>query len=268
MTMSDKASQSDDLEAIRRDIDAIDDGLLTLLDRRFQASERVRAVKLAAGGLTGSPFRPAREAAIIRRLLARPGSHVPPDIMVRLWRIILTGSSRSQSPITIHLSRKTAASMAARLLISDHFGSLPVEEYRDEQQALLQLEAGSSDICIVETASAWADALLQGAAGEAQVFGCLPARLSSREVPDMLVIGHAATEASGDDHSLILTDGKLPRDFRPQPLWETRAGPLRLSCLPGFLSEHENPLVGLVRSNPQLKLRLVGRYPAPFGDTA
>jgi len=266
--MSDKATQPDDLEAIRRDIDAIDDGLLTLLDRRFQASERVRAAKLASGSTAGSPFRPAREAAIIRRLLARPGRHVPADIMVRLWRIILTGSSRSQSPITIHLSRKTAASMPARLAISDHFGSLPVEEYRDEEQALLQLEAGSSDICIVDTSSAWTEAFLQGTAGEAQVFGCLPARLGRSDVPALLAIGHAVSEPSGDDQTLLISDGKLPRDFKPQPLWDLKAGAHRLSCLPGFLSEHENPIVGLVRSNAQLRLKIAGRYPAPFGDQA
>lgn len=266
--MSDKTGGPDDLETIRRDIDAIDDGLLTLLDRRFQASERVRAAKAASGTESVSPFRPAREAAIIRRLLSRAASHVPSDIMVRLWRVILTGSSRSQSPITIHLPRKTAALIPARLLISDHFGSLPVEDYRDEQQALLQLEKDSSDICIVETTSDWAEAFLQGTAGEAQVFACLPALLAEGEAPTLLVLGHAITEPSGDDRTLLLTDGKLPRDFKPQPVWEMKAGTQRLSCIPGFLSEHENPIIGLMRSNPQLKLRVAGRYPAPFGDPA
>jgi chorismate mutase len=268
MNVSDKANQPDDLEAIRREIDAIDDGLLTLLDRRFQASDRVKAAKQATGGAGGSPFRPAREAAIIRRLLARPGRHVPADIMVRLWRIILTGSSRSQSPITICVSRMTATSMPARLAISDHFGSLPIEEYRDEEQALLQLETGSSDICIVETASAWAQAFMQGRAGDAQVFGCLPTRLGKTDVPTMLMIGHATSDPSGDDQTLLVSDGKLPRDFKPQPLWESKAGTQRLSCLPGYLSEHENPIVGLVRSNSQLRLKVAGRYPAPFGDQA
>lgn len=268
MSMSDKTGEPDDLEAIRRDIDAIDDGLLTLLVRRFQASERVRTAKAARGSGTGSPFRPAREAAIIRGLLSRSGHQLPADILVRLWRIILTGSSRSQSPITIHVSRKTAASIPVRLAISEHFGSLPVEEYRDEQQALLQLEPGSSDICIVETASEWTEPFLDGAAGEAQVFGCLPARLARNEVPVLLAIGHAVSEASGDDQTLLITNGKLPRDFKPHPLWDAKAGPHRLSALPGFLSEHENPVVGLVRSNAELRLKIAGRYPAPFGDAS
>jgi hypothetical protein len=43
-----------------------------------------------------------------------------------------------------------------------------------------------------------------------------------------------------------------------------KIGSRRLSSLPGFLSEHESPLVGLMRSNPGLHLRVVGRYPSPF----
>jgi hypothetical protein len=63
---------------------------------------------------------------------------------------------------------------------------------------------------------------------------------------------------------LLVSDGKLPRDFAPAPLWEVKIGSRRLSSLPGFLSEHESPLVGLMRSNPGLHLRVVGRYPSPF----
>lgn len=263
MTTADK-SQAEELEAIRRDIDAIDDGILTLLDRRFQASERVRAAKAAGAGSTGLPFRPAREAAIFRNLLARRGSHVAPAILVRLWRVILTGSSRSQSPITMHLARRTATSMPARLAIRDHFGDLPVEECRDEQQALMQLEPGRSDICIVETASPWIEAFLQGHASGAHVFGVLPPHVGNDAMPQMLLIGFAPPEASGNDHTLIITDGKLPRDFSPHAVWEAKAGSHRLSALPGFLSEHESPLVGLTRSNPGLKLTVAGRYPAPL----
>lgn len=263
MTTAEK-SRAEELEAIRRDIDAIDDGILTLLDRRFQASERVRAAKAAGGNGTGLPFRPAREAAIFRKLLARRGSHVPPSILVRLWRVILTGSSRSQSAITIHMARRTAAAMPARLAIRDHFGDLPVEECRDEQQALMQLEAGRSDICIVETGSPWVEAFLQGHASGAHVFGCLPPHAADEPAPKLLLIGFAPPEASGNDHTLIITAGKLPRDFAPHAMWEAKIGSHRLSALPGYLSEHESPLVGLMRSNPGLSLAVAGRYPAPL----
>lgn len=265
MTGQDKTGSAEELEAIRRDIDAIDDGLLTLLERRFAASERVKLAKSKTARPTGSPFRPAREAAIMRRLLARAQGRIPSDVLVRLWRLILTASSQSQANVTIHLSKKLASSTAARLAIRDHFGNLPIEEYRDEAQALLQLDPGSADICIVEPASPWVEPLLAATGSRPKVTGVLPALIDKAEVPRLLVIGHSPAEATGDDHTILITSGRLPRDFAPHPAWEVKSGDHRLSCVPGFLSEHESPLVGLTRSNPQLNLIIAGHYPAPFG---
>jgi hypothetical protein len=56
----------------------------------------------------------------------------------------------------------------------------------------------------------------------------------------------------------------LPRDFAPQPLWQMKTGDLQLTSLPGFLSEHNAPLVGLARSNGSLALSVLGRYPSPI----
>jgi chorismate mutase / prephenate dehydratase len=252
--------QDAELEAIRRDIDGIDDGLVSLLERRFAATERVKAVKSKGNGAT--PFRPSREAQILRKLLAR-GGLVPPDIMVRLWRIILTGSSQVQARTTIHVSKRLTASIGSRLRIRDYFGPMPVEEYRDETQALMQIDSSPSDICIVQTDAPWVDAFVEGRAGRARIFGCLPF-LQEEPMPKMLVFGFAPAEETGDDQTLIVSDGRLPRDFSPQPAWEFKSGARRLTCLPGFLSEHESPLVGVMRGNAQLGLRIAGHYPSPF----
>ena len=55
------------LDAIRREIDVIDDQVLDLLERRFAATRRVKATKASDGSIASSPFRPAREAAMLRR---------------------------------------------------------------------------------------------------------------------------------------------------------------------------------------------------------
>ncbi len=251
------------LEDIRREIDAIDDGLMNLLERRFAASEHVRVIKSKNGALAGSPFRPAREAAIMRSLLGRAESLVSAELMVRLWRVILTGSTLSQAPVTIHVSKRLNASIGNRLRIRDYFGTIPVEEYRDEAQALLQVNTSPGDMCVVETDSPWADAFLDGKAGYARIVASLPF-LREEEVPKLLVFGHSVAEPTGDDETVLVSDGKLPRDFTPAPLWQIKLGTRRISCLPGFLSDHESPLVGLNRSNPQLGLKIAGRYPSPF----
>jgi chorismate mutase / prephenate dehydratase len=264
--MNTPAAQDTSLDDIRREIDAIDDGIVELLVRRIQASERVRGQKIVAGALNDSPIRPAREAAILRRLLARGGNTVPPELLVRLWRVILTSSTLTQAPVSLHIARKLSTSMGARLRLRDHFGTMPVEEHRDEAQALMQVNVTAGDVCVVELESAWADAFAAGQAGDARVIGALPL-LREDAVPKLLIFGHAQALATGDDETLIVSDGRLPRDFAPVPLWQIKSGSRRVSCLPGFLSEHEGPLVGLMRSNASLGLKLAGRYPSPIEVT-
>jgi chorismate mutase/prephenate dehydratase len=261
--MSAPSGLESELDDIRREMDAIDDGLMNLLERRFAASEHVRTIKVKNGTLAGSPFRPAREATILRRLLRRPESLVPPDLLVRLWRVILTGSTQSQAPVSIHVSKRLNSSMGLRLRIRDYFGSIPVEEYRDESQALLQVNTSPGDICIVETESHWADAFADGKAGLARAVACLPF-LRDDPIPKLLVFGHSPSEPTGEDQTLIVSEGKLPRDFLPAPLWQLKLGTRRVSCLPGFLSDHEIPLVSLIRTNPLLGLKVAGRFASPF----
>ena len=105
----------------------------------------------------------------------------------------------------------------------------------------------------------WVEAFVKGNAGKAQVIAVLPS-LKDGDVPKLLVIGQAPIEPTGDDETLVISEGKLPRDFSPQPLWQVKIGSYRLSCLPGFLLEHEGPLVGLMRSNTSLGLKVAGRY--------
>ena len=263
MKMSGPTGSDVDLENIRRAMDAIDDDLMGLLERRFAATEQVRDIKLKNGGLGGSAFRPAREAAIMRRLLSRPENLVPPELLVRLWRSIFSVSMQNQAKVTIHISKHLNASMGLRLRIRDYFGIIPVEEYRDEGQALMQVNTGPGDICIVETESPWADAFAEGKSGQARVVASLPF-LRDDIIPKLLVFGHSPSEPTGDDETLIVSDGKLPRDFTPAPLWQIKLGSRRVSCLPGVLSEHESPLVGLIRSNALLGLKIAGSYPSPF----
>lgn len=201
----------------------------------------------------------------MRRLLARTHGRVPADLLVRLWRLILTASSQRQTEVTIHAPRKLSGSIPLRLRLRDHFGAMPIEEYRDEAQALMQIDGVASDLCVVETTANWLEPYLAGAAGKARVIGMLPLIHEQGEPPNMLIIGHAPDEPTGNDQTLVISTGKLPRDFARQPVWDTKVGEHRLSCLPGFLSEHESPIVALTRSNPQLKLTIAGRFPSPFG---
>ncbi len=252
------------LQALRQELDDLDDALLALLAKRFAITAQVKSFKRATHTASASPLRPAREAQIQRRLLERAKADgLNRDMVLRIWRAILTQSSFEQAGMTIHVAKKTASGIAARLRLRDHFPSLPIEEWRDEAQAMMQVNASPGDICIVETEGSWIEAFIRGSAGTAQVIGALPV-VSESLVPKLLVIGNAPQEASGRDETLLITQGSLPRDFPIHPLWQVKSGDFRLSALAGFFSELESPIIGLGRSNKSLGLAVAGRYPSAF----
>ena len=263
MTMNEETTQAlDTLAQLRSEMDAIDDGLLELLVQRLEVTGRVKANKQTSTQSWPLPIRPAREAQILRRLLAKAeGTGISPEFLVRLWRGILSDSSNRQRKITLHVSRHLNANVGFRLRLRDHFGPLHVEEWRDDAQALMQINAEPKDICVVETEQNWVDAFVEGMAGQARVIAALPV-VAEDMVPKLLIFGQAPSEPTGEDQTLIISNGKLPRDFAPEPLWQAKVGQHRLSALPGFLDEHESPLVSLLRQNAALGLRVAGRYAA------
>jgi chorismate mutase / prephenate dehydratase len=246
------------LDDVRRAIDGVDDAILELLEKRIALVDGVIAAKASEPQSNASPLRPGREMQILRRLMGLR-QQADPQLLVRLWRTIVTEATLKQGTITIHVGRKTAQAMGHRLRIRDHFGRFPVEEWRDADQAMVQVNANPGDICIVETESDWAEPFVAGQAGRAQVIAALPA-VKDAELPRLLVIGVAPAQATGEDETLMISKGNLPRDFSPQPLWQLKSGSYRVSALAGWYSEHETPLVGLARSNPGLGLKVAGRY--------
>jgi chorismate mutase len=261
--MDNKVPATEALDQIRRDIDEIDDALLRLLERRFQAVAEVRAIKEKTGGGNSSPLRPAREAEILRRLMECDTPGVPPELRYRVWRAILAASSLSQAPLHIHVSAGLLNSASLRLAVREHFGAIPEMSHNGEDSVLGSLAANPGDVAVVAVESPWLGAYMVGRAGKAHVIGCLPWKATGNP-PIAFIFGFAAAEPTGADETLLITDGQLPRDFTPAPLWQMRLEGKRLTCLPGFLSEHNMPLVGLKRSNAPLALNLLGRYPSPL----
>jgi len=251
------------LDGIRQEIDAIDDGIVDLLIRRIAAAQKVRASKTMSGSLAGSPIRPAREALILRRLIDAAGKEIPAELLVRLWRVILSSSTMSQAPVTVHISRDLESRTDLRIAVAEHFAAMPVECHDHEAAAVAALASVPGDLCVVEPQSPWVEAYIRGLNGRAQVIGAIPV-LRKTEHPALLVLGHTVAQPTGDDETLILSQGRLPREIVPAPRWTVRNGNHVLSCLPGFIGETDGLVTGLMRSNPALSLRVAGNYPSPI----
>ena len=241
------------LDAIRREIDSIDDQILGLLLQRFAATERVKATKAHDGSIASSPFRPARETAMMQRLISAAGTSLDPQIVVRLWRVILSASIQSQAPVTLHMDSVLGHDLAIRLLVSQHFCGMTVDLHQTPARALAALGKAQGDLALVAPSSDWAAGFSAGEAGRAQVIVTLPV-LAAGGQPQLLIFGHAAQQPSGDDETLVL----IPDDKAkvPDALWQARSGAVTLAGLPGFHDDVINSI------SPGA--RIAGRYPRPI----
>jgi chorismate mutase len=261
--MDSPSASPQSLEDIRREIDRIDDATLKLIGERLAMVDRVRAIKNGTENTRSSPMRPGREAMILRRLIEASKGEIPPELCFTVWRALISTATQRQAAVRVHGSTGLFTSAGAHLLVREYFGSAGLVAHPGEAMTLQALAANPGDVAAVTTDSPWLSPFLEGLAGKAQVIGCLPF-LAREAMPRILIFGHAAPEPTGADETLVITDGQLPRDFAPAPLWQIRAGGKRLASLPGFLSEHSMPLIGLVRSNSRLALSVIGRYPSPI----
>ena len=88
------------LAELRVEIDRIDAKMHELLIERGEIIDRLIAVKKSQE--TGSAFRPAREADMMRRLVKRHHGNLPLDTAESIWRVIISTFTYVQSPFSVH----------------------------------------------------------------------------------------------------------------------------------------------------------------------
>lgn len=247
------------LDAIRREIDSIDDQILDLLKRRFAATGRVKASKASDGSIASSPFRPAREAVMLRRLLGRAGTAIPPDVLVRFWRVILSASTQFQAPVTLHLDKGVGGDLVTRLSVAQHFCGMKVELHQSPANAIEALRTLGGDLAILDCRLDWAPSLLTARDNSVRVIGTLPA-ISDGGPPQLLVFGHAEPQESGEDETLVLSPGKTP--LPSSALWHLAAGRFTLTSFRGFLGDEDPSISDFLCRLPGA--RIIGCCPRPM----
>src|SRR6201986_3406532 len=107
------------LADLRRDIDRIDAAMHALLIERGEIIERLIAVKKTQE--SGSAFRPAREADMMRRLVPRHHGNLPLHTVGRIWRLIIATFTYVQAPFAAHADL-SAGDALMRDTARFHFG--------------------------------------------------------------------------------------------------------------------------------------------------
>ena len=266
------AGAEPDLAALRAAIDNIDDAMHDLLMRRAALAAGMAAGRVKAGGPT---FRPGREAAILRRLLARHEGPLPRPVVARLWRDIIASSLAQQGPFS--MAACGAADGAAAHAARGHFGLLTrLTLHPTPAGALAAVAAGEATVAILPAAergdrpaAAW---WMQMEVPRLQVLAALPFLAGPEGArPEALAVAAFRPEPSGRDRTLLrfagVNDvGRIGGALAALGLPPCRViwhhAPAALAEVEGFLDPADPRLAAL----PFSSVQVLGAYAEPFCD--
>jgi chorismate mutase len=135
------------LADLRSEIDRIDEAMHALLIERGEIIDRLIAAKRTSE--TGSAFRPAREAAMMRRLVERHRGILPLDTAESIWRVIIATFTYVQAPFSVHVDL-SAGEPAMRDSARFHFGfTVPLVGHMGASGVVAAVEASNGDLGVV-----------------------------------------------------------------------------------------------------------------------
>src|SRR5713101_8669677 len=161
LTMS-KPANLPSLAELRADIDRIDGEMHRLLMERGEIISRLIQVKRTSE--SGSAFRPAREAEMMRRLVERHHGILPLDTAEGIWRVIIATFTYVQAPFSVHADL-SAGDAHMRDSARFHFGfTVPFVAHMGAAAVVAAVSDSKGDLGLVPAfamagAGAWWNAL-------------------------------------------------------------------------------------------------------------
>jgi chorismate mutase len=157
-----KPSDKPSLADLRKEIDRIDEGMHKLLMERGEIIDRLIASKDSQE--SGSAFRPAREAEMMRRLVKRHKGILPLDTAESIWRVIISTFTYVQAPFSVHADL-SAGDALMRDSARFHFGfTVPFVPHMGAAGVVAAVSSSKGDLGLVPalgvaSAGAWWSAL-------------------------------------------------------------------------------------------------------------
>lgn len=261
---------ADPLEAVRREIDGVDNALLALLAQRLNLADRLSALKGADEPL---PLRPGREVQVLRRLAAAAPAPLEREFVLEVWRALIAASVRRQRVIDVVVGGGRADPSRMFDIARRHFGARTrVQHVGEPQAALLRvLEAPTTCVAVTPWPAApgvggWWPALSENRFRDLHLVAGLPLLGGAEESPEACVFAVAKPDAAGEgDISMLLAFD--PHHRLQRALGEiglrgkevARAEPRVLIRVEGFLGVDDPRAAALTQYGLE-SVRVLGAY--------
>lgn len=200
------------LDALRRDIDSIDDEIHDLLMKRAEIVKQVAEAKgIAKNG--GNALRPAREAEVLRRLLRRHKGVFPKAALVRIWRELMGGFTAMQSAFSIAVLGQDGGCDLG-VLARAHFGStVPLKTMASARSVIDAVRKGEAMVGVLplpdrSDETPWWPHLVSMQDSAPKVIARLPFAPGNDGGSGLeaLAISPLAQEETGDDRCLFVVE--------------------------------------------------------------
>ncbi|MEZ5840381.1 MAG: chorismate mutase [Hyphomicrobiales bacterium] len=209
---SDNGKPARSLDDLRQEIDRIDAEMHRLLISRGEIIDELIAVKRSSE--TGSAFRPAREASMLRRIAERHHGILPLDTVESIWRVIISTFTYVQAPYSVHVAT-TGPEM--RDVARFHFGfTVPLVTHESGGEAIAAVIASKGDLGLIHAGDhnddPWWNGLVD--AGAPKVIARLPfvERADHPAGRQVFVVARPAADAAATDVVLFsVRGGAMPQ---------------------------------------------------------
>lgn len=198
---------TDPLETTRREIDEVDAKILALAAQRLRLAENLAQTKAPQPGL---PIRPGREIALLRRLVAEAPAPLDRELVVELWRTLISAGLRRQKVIDVVVGGARNDPTRLYDIARRHFGARTRIQHVGEPQDALVRAAEAPDRCVAVTpwpaapgVGSWWPALTERRFHDLHLIAGLPVS-GATDDPEACVFANAVNEAAGGDVSVVL----------------------------------------------------------------
>jgi chorismate mutase len=254
------------LDEVRARIDAIDAQLLPLIGERASMAKAVAAAKRAAGADGTFALRPAREAILLRKLLAGDRRGASAELIVKIWRELIGDSLSQQGPFSLAVWGGRDPGRAVELARFRFGAAPPMTQVARAEDAIIGARGlGCVGVLSLTHDSAWWGRLL--AEPKVRIFASLPC-LNNWGTPEAFAVADVHVEPTGADQTYWVTDAAQPGYAIAEILSKdgvagrqiAEHGGLKLFSLAGFYLHDDERL----KRAPGRLTGVIGAAPEPF----
>ncbi len=208
------------LMLLRQEIDEIDNQILDLLKARMSVIARVGEFKKK----NGEKFfiKSNREADMIKNLIARSENKFPKELIITIWRKIITAANMMEQPLNIAIHNPNKIPDYNYLIKEYYSDIVPIFDFDSVTNVVAEIEKQQAQIGIFalpkneeNIAEPWWIALANNKSG-IKVFAKIPF-LATKKDFDLLAVAIKEPEKSRADNSLIYVE--LSDEFSKQQLF-------------------------------------------------